>query len=143
MTSSSIAKRQMPGSAFDSNVLLYLVSVNDEKAARARDLVADGGTISVQALNEVVNVGRRKLKMPWPELDALLDELKDVLSLVPVDLETHEAACRLARRYKLAFYDAAIVAAALLAECDTLWSEDMHDGLVIDGRLTIRNPFAA
>lgn len=133
----------MAGSAFDSNVLLYLVAVNDEKAARARDIVADGGTISVQALNEIVNVGRRKLKMPWPELDALLDELKDLLSLVPVDLETHETACRLAQRDKLAFYDAAIVAAALLADCDTLWSEDMHDGLVIDGRLTIRNPFAA
>ena len=133
----------MAGSAFDSNVLLYLVAVDDQKAARARDLVADGGTISVQALNEIVNVGRRKLKMPWPELDALLDELKDLLSLVPVDLETHETACRLAQRCKLAFYDAAIVAAALLADCDTLWSEDMHDGLVIDGRLTIRNPFAA
>jgi predicted nucleic acid-binding protein len=133
----------MPGSAFDSNVLLYLVAVNDEKAARARDLVADGGMISVQVLNEIVNVGRRKFKMPWPELDALLDALKDELRLVPVDLETHETACRLARRYKLAFYDAAIVAAALLADCDTLWSEDMHHGLVIDGRLTIRNPFAA
>jgi predicted nucleic acid-binding protein len=133
----------MAGSAFDSNVLLYLVAVDDQKAARARDLVADGGTISVQALNEIVNVGRRKLKMPWPELDALLDEFKDLLSLVPVDLETHETACRLAQRYKLAFYDAAIVVAALLADCDTLWSEDMHDGLVIDGRLTIRNPFAA
>ncbi|MDY7524661.1 PIN domain-containing protein [Sphingomonas sp. 10B4] len=133
----------MPGSAFDSNVLLYLVSVNDQRAARARDLVADGGTISVQTLNEVVNVGRRKFKMPWPDLDALLDELKDLLSLVPVDLETHETACGLARRYKIAFYDAAIVAAALLADCDTLWSEDMHDGLFIDGRLTIRNPFAA
>lgn len=133
----------MPGSAFDSNVLLYLLAVNDEKAARARDLVADGGTISVQVLNEIANVGRRKFKMPWPELDALLDALKDELRLVPVDLETHETACRLARRYKLAFYDAAIVAAALIANCDTLWSEDMHDGLVIDRRLTIRNPFAA
>jgi predicted nucleic acid-binding protein len=133
----------MPGNAFDSNILLYLVAVNDEKAARARDLVADGGTISVQALNEVVSVGRRKFKMPWPELDALLGELKDALRVVPVDLETHEHACRLAERYQIAFYDAAIVAAALLAECDTLWSEDMHHGLVIEGRLTIRNPFAA
>lgn len=133
----------MPGNAFDSNVLLYLVAVNDERAARARDVVARGGTISVQALNEVVNVGRRKLKMPWPELEDLVQELKDELSIVPVDLGTHEEACRLAQRYKLAFYDAAIVAAALLAECDTLWSEDMHDGLVVDGRLTIRNPFAA
>lgn len=131
----------MPGNAFDSNVLLYVVAVNDEKAARARDLIADGGTISVQALNEVVNVARRKLAMPWPDLDALLEDLKDQFALVPVDLLTHETACRLAERYRLAFYDAAIVAAALLADCDTLWSEDMHDGLVIDGRLTIRNPF--
>ncbi|HYE27795.1 MAG TPA: hypothetical protein VEA61_06130 [Allosphingosinicella sp.] len=44
-------------------------------------------------------------------------------------------------RYKLAIYDAMLVASALLVECDVLWSEDMHDGLVIEGMLTIRNPF--
>lgn len=133
----------MPGNAFDSNVLLYLVAVDDDKAERARKIVSAGGTISVQALNEVAAVGRRKLKMPWPEINALLAELKSELTIVPLDVETHENACRLAERYKLSFYDAAIVAAALLAGCDTLWSEDMHDGLVVDGRLTIRNPFAA
>jgi predicted nucleic acid-binding protein len=132
----------MPGRAFDSNVLLYLVSIDNAKAAKARSLLLEGGTISVQALNEVANVGRRKLKMPWTELGALLDDLKGLMTIVPVDLRTHEHACRLTWRYKFAFYDAAIVAAALLADCDTLWSEDMHDGLVVDGRLTIRNPFA-
>jgi predicted nucleic acid-binding protein len=45
-------------------------------------------------------------------------------------------------RYKLATYDAMLIASALVAECDVFWSEDMHDGLVIDGTLTIRNPFS-
>ena len=49
---------------------------------------------------------------------------------------------RLAERYQFRIYDAMIVAAALAAGCDTLWSEDMQDGLMIDDRLAIRNPFA-
>lgn len=132
----------MPGRSFDSNVLLYLVSVDGAKAAKARSLLLEGGTISVQALNEVANVGRKKLKMPWTELGGLLDGLKGLMTIVPIDLKTHETACRLAWRYKFSFYDAAIVASALLAGCDMLWSEDMHNGLVVDGCLTIRNPFA-
>lgn len=133
----------MPGKAFDSNVLLYLVSSEPAKAARARSLLPDGGTISVQVLNEVASVGRRIFRMPWIELEDFLDDLKEMLAVVSVDLLTHEHAVTLAIRYHLAFYDAAIIAAALLADCDTLWSEDMHDGLVVEGRLTIRNPFAA
>ena len=133
----------MPDSSFDSNVLLYLVAIDDPRSAQARELVVRGGTISVQALNEFANVGRRKLGMPWDVLNALLVRLKTYLTVVAVDVETHDAACRLSQRYKLAFYDSCIIAAALLADCDTLWSEDMHDRLVIDGRLTIRNPFTA
>ena len=47
----------------------------------------------------------------------------------------------LAERYGLSVYDAMIAASALHAECDTLWSEDMHDGLVIEDQLRIVNPF--
>lgn len=83
----------MPGRSFDSNVLLYLVSVDDAKAARARALLLEGGVISVQALNEVANVGRKKFKMPWTELGGLLDGLKGIMRIVPVDLRTHERAC--------------------------------------------------
>jgi predicted nucleic acid-binding protein len=42
---------------------------------------------------------------------------------------------------KLSVYGAMIVAAALLAGCETLHSEDMQDGLLIDNQLRIRNPF--
>lgn len=132
----------MPGNAFDSNVLIYIIADDPVKAERGRFLIAEGGTISVQVLNEIVNVSRRKLRLEWPPIVAYLKRLKQLLNVVPVDTAIHDRAIALSWRYDLAFYDAAIVAAALLHGCDTLWSEDMHDGLVIDGRLTIRNPFA-
>jgi predicted nucleic acid-binding protein len=59
----------------------------------------------------------------------------------PLGLDTHDEGLRIAARYQLSIYDGLIVGAALLADCKTLWSEDMQDGLRIDGRLTIRNPF--
>ena len=133
----------MPGRAFDSNVLIYILADDPLKAERGRFLIAEGGTISVQVLNEIASVGRRKLRLDWPTLVAYLKRLTKLLTVVAVDVTVHERAVAIAMRYNLAFFDSAIVAAALLADCDTLWSEDMHDGLVIDGCLTIRNPFAA
>jgi predicted nucleic acid-binding protein len=53
----------------------------------------------------------------------------------------HDTGLALAERYGISIYDAMIVAAALRADCDTLWSEDMHNGLVIENRLRILNPF--
>jgi predicted nucleic acid-binding protein len=43
-------------------------------------------------------------------------------------------------RYKYGFYDSLIIAAALEANCNVLYSEDLQDGQVIDG-LVIKNPF--
>ena len=60
--------------------------------------------------------------------------------VVPAELSTHAAGIAIAERYKLAIHDAMIVAAAIEAGCDTLFS-DMHHGLVIDGRLRVVNPF--
>ena len=48
----------------------------------------------------------------------------------------------LAERYGLSIYDSMIAASALEAGCDTLWSEDMQDGMVLDGQVRIVNPFA-
>ena len=59
---------------------------------------------------------------------------------LPLTLETNAAAMRLARDHRLSFYYALIVASVLEAGCDTLYSEDMQDGRVIQ-RLSIRNPF--
>ena len=104
-------------------------------------MLRDGGTISVQVLNEVANVARRKMRMSWQETHDLLSALRGLLTVYPVTIETHDLGLTLAERYDLAIYDALIAASALLAECDRLWSEDMQDGMAIGRRLRIVNPF--
>ncbi|ODS57484.1 MAG: pilus assembly protein [Agrobacterium sp. SCN 61-19] len=131
----------MGGRFVDTNVLLYLASGDDQKADRAEAVLGQGGTISVQVLNEIANVLRRKMRMSWPETHVFLDMIRALLTVEPVTQATHDTGLRIAERYGLSIYDAMIVAAALLAECDTLMSEDMQDGLVIDDRLRTVNPF--
>ena len=127
---------------FDTNVVLYLLSADTAKADRAEELLALGGTISVQVLNEFAAVASRKLRMSWTEIREVLAQVRAVCAVEPLTLETHERALRIAVRYRLSIYDALIVAAALLAKCQTLHSEDMQDGQVVERQLTIRNPFA-
>lgn len=126
---------------FDTNVLLYLLSADTAKADRAEEVLALGGTISVQVLNEFAALASRKLRMSWREVREVLSQIRAVCTVVPVTIETHEQALRIAERYGLSIYDALIVSAALLAGCKTLHSEDMQDGQIIERRLTIRNPF--
>lgn len=132
----------MPGSFIDTNVLVYVASGVSAKADRAEQIIDDGGTISVQVLNELANVGRRKLRLPWHETHNLLSTIRALLAVQPVTVETHEIGLEIAERYGLATFDSMIVASALQAECDTLWSEDMQHGLKIGGGLRIVNPFA-
>jgi predicted nucleic acid-binding protein len=133
----------MPGSFFDTKVLLYVASGDPAKADRAEELIGAGGTISVQVLNEIANVARRKIGFSWRELRGLLSIIRGLLPVQPLTIEIHETGLALAERYGLSIYDAMIAASALHADCDTLWSEDMQDGIVLDGRLRIVNPFRA
>lgn len=133
----------MSGEFIDTNVLVYAFS-EDRRAERARSLLHSGGATGVQCLNEFVNVALNKLKMGWDEVSEGLAAIQLLCVVVaPVDLELHRRGLALARRYRLRIYDALIAAAALEAGCNTLWSEDMQDGLVIEGALTIRNPFGS
>jgi predicted nucleic acid-binding protein len=124
----------------DSNVVLYLFSSDAAKANQAEQVLEAGGFISVQVLNEVTSVCLRKLKMSWQEVDEVLLALKATCSVLPLTLATHEMAVQLAKRFKLSFYDANIVASAVSSGASTLLSEDMQSGLLIDG-LSIQNPF--
>jgi len=126
----------------DSNVALYLLSSDSAKANRAESLMAEGGVISVQVLNEVANVMRRKLSMSWGETGDVLDAIRAVCTTEPLTEQTHDTGRRVSERYGLSVYDSMIVAAALLAECSVLYSEDMLNGLVIDQKLRVVNPFA-
>jgi predicted nucleic acid-binding protein len=124
----------------DTNVLVYATS-NDPRCERAQALIAAGGTISVQVLNELVNVLRKKLKRDWGAIEKAVSDFRNVLDpVLPLTPETHDAAIALAREHSLSFYDALIVASALEANCEVLFTEDMQHGRTI-GTLTVRNPF--
>jgi predicted nucleic acid-binding protein len=133
----------MPGDFLDSNVLVYAFT-DDPRTATARALLTRGCTISVQGLNEFVNVVRRKLGHSWDEIRAALAVIRDLCPIIlPIDVDTHETALRLAERHGFAMFDALMVATASKAGCTTLWSEDMQNGMLIDGTLRIANPFRA
>jgi predicted nucleic acid-binding protein len=131
-----------PKTFIDTNILLYLLSADSAKADRAEAIVKMGGMISVQVLNEIANVARRKLTMPWKEINEVLALIRSACLVVPLTIETHEKGTLVSQRHGLSVYDAMIVAAALLGKCETLYSEDLQDGLLIDHQLHILNPFA-
>ncbi len=130
-----------PKAFIDTNILLYLLSADTDKADRAETIVRAGGLISVQVLNEMANVALRKLAMSWTEINEVLTLIRSICPTDPLIVETHDRGRLVAERYGLSVYDAMIVAAALLAGCGILYSEDMQDGFLIDQQLRICNPF--
>ena len=129
------------GRFFDANIPLYLASENEEKARVAEKLLYEGGTVSVQVLNEIANVARRKMRKNWDQTHTFLSQLRALVAVVPVTEQVHDIGLGIAERYLLGVYDGMILAAALEAGCHTILSEDMQHGMVVDGRLTIVNPF--
>ena len=132
----------MNGKPFlDTNIVVYAFSANDPRSEKAEALVAAGGVISVQVLNEFVNVSRRKFRRDWEEIQKALYALKTLLDPpLPLTIEIHDTAIEIARDYRYRFYDSLIIAAALRAECPFLYSEDLQHGQKI-GALMISNPF--
>jgi predicted nucleic acid-binding protein len=129
------------GPFLDSNILLYLASSDAAKADRAEQLLRDGGTISVQVLNEIANVALRKMRLSWADTRDFIMQIRDLLTVVPVTEQIHESGLRLAERYRFGIYDGMIVAAALETGCDIVLSEDLQHGMVVEDRLKIVNPF--
>ncbi len=125
----------------DTNIALYAFEPGPKSEPALAALA--GATISVQVLNEFANVCLRKLRFDRSTLASLVSDIRSqVANIEPVFEETHDLAREIVFRYKLGFYDSALLASALLADCDTFYSEDMQHGLIIEDSLTIRNPFA-
>lgn len=131
----------------DSNILLYAY----DAAAGEKQVVASGlvdrlwrerrGAISVQVLQEFyVNATRKIAKTMHP--DVAVDTLKNLVrwrvhSPLPDDVI---AAATLSSRHQLSFWDAMIIRSATELRCDTLWTEDLSDGQIIEG-VRLANPF--
>ncbi|MCE8547891.1 PIN domain-containing protein [Ruegeria pomeroyi] len=125
----------------DTNVVLYLLD-DGPKAERAEEILGQGPRISVQVLNEALANCRRKAGLSWEDTGAFLEGIKSLCPVEDLTVQTHQVGRALAEKYQLSVYDAMIVSAALIAGCTTLWTEDMHDGLLIEDRLRVVNPFA-
>lgn len=126
---------------FDTNILIYAFAANEPRGVRAESLIANGGVIGVQVLNEFTNVTRRKLAWDWQQVEAALAVVDDLLGPArPLTVAIHAKAIELSRSHTLAFYDALIVAAATDAGCSVLYSEDLEHGRKF-GAVTVKNPF--
>jgi predicted nucleic acid-binding protein len=126
----------------DTNIFVYAIVHDDPRTQDAEKLIAEGGRVSVQVLNEFAAVARREGKMSWGEVQLGLETIKILCpDPLPITLDTHQDALAIAEKYGYGIYDGLIVASALEAKCTIVYSEDMQDGQVIDGKLTIRNPF--
>ena len=126
-------------SFFDSNVLLYLLDTSQKKQ-RTEELLRQQGVVSVQVLNEFIEVSRRKFKLPTQVAVAFLKPISERCKIVDLTLDTHKRAIEIIMTTNLGIYDANIIAAAELSGCNVLYSEDMSHGQKI-GSVSIFNPF--
>jgi predicted nucleic acid-binding protein len=133
---------------FDTNVLVYAMGLRagrplDTRSETAEELVSRGGLVSVQVLNEFVDVASRKMKRNWETIAEYLEVIETLCGkALPLTAEMHGMAVEISRRHGYRIYDSLIVAAAMQAGCTTLYTEDMQHGFTT-GKLTIVNPFLA
>jgi predicted nucleic acid-binding protein len=129
--------------SLDTNVLIYNHAIDgDAKQLIADSLLDNVPVISTQVISEYLNVMKRISKMSKSGLLKMCAEWLENCQVQPVSLSTIKLARRLVERYDFQLFDSTIVASALEAECDILYSEDLHHGLVVEDKLTILNPFA-
>jgi predicted nucleic acid-binding protein len=126
---------------FDTNTLLYLLSSDTKKADWVSKNLQQSNVISVQVLNEFTSASIRKVKISNSELDEFLDLFTSTFNVRSLDIDTFETGLIVSRRYGYHHYDSMIIAAALQAGCEKLYSEDMQHRQIIDKRLQIVNPF--
>ena len=126
---------------FDTNTLLYLLSSDIKKADWVSDNLQQSNVISIQVLNEFTSASIRKIKISNAELDEFLDLFTSTFNVRSLDVDTFETGLTVSRRYGYQHYDSMIIAAALQAGCEKLYSEDMQHRQIIDKRLQIVNPF--
>lgn len=125
---------------FDTNIVVYLLD-DGPKADIAAGLVAEGGVISVQVLNEALVNCIRKAGMSWQEAGDFLTGVRELCEVIDLSARIHDVGLAVGERYGFSVYDAMIVSAALTSGCERLYTEDLQHGQLIEGRLLIVNPF--
>ncbi len=129
----------------DSNIWIYAFSSNfDKRKHGAANVLIEKSniSISVQIIGEVCNAVLRKAHEPESKVKELINSFFDRFDPIEIrDRDQMLRASSLRQRYNFSHWDSFIVLAAIESNCTTLYSEDMHDGLIVEGTLTIRKPF--
>jgi len=131
----------MSVSFLDSNIVIYSLGNIEEKRCRSIDLISESPIISVQVLNETANILIRKFLMPMDDILIIMKRIANECNVTLLTESIHFSALAIKERYQFSFYDSLIIAAALEASCDVLYSEDMQHGQLIENKLKIVNPF--
>ncbi|OQW86844.1 MAG: hypothetical protein BWK78_09645 [Thiotrichaceae bacterium IS1] len=125
----------------DTNVLIYTVTGEERKKEIAINLLCTNAVISTQVVNECINVMSRKWKYDYSQIRLVTAQFTQECQVMTLSLRTVSLAMNLAEKYRYTYFDSLILASALEANCESLYSEDLQHGQVIDQRLRIINPF--
>jgi predicted nucleic acid-binding protein len=130
----------------DTNIFLYSLSDNPDealKAERARQLLLDENWgWSAQVAGEFYYIAT-SLKRQFRLAPSLAKEYVETwlnFPTTPIAASTVREALQLAAKFKINYWDAAIIAAARDLGCHTIYSEDLSHGQNYDGVVVI-NPF--
>ena len=128
---------------FDTNIFIYTQRTDNPIKKKIAESAVDyfDCVASTQVLNEIANVFTKKYPAPVENVELLLKSICEISQIIVVDEALITHALHLHDRYKLSYYDCLIIAAAIHAECEYLISEDMQDGMLIEGKLKILNIF--
>ncbi|MCD6012352.1 MAG: PilT protein domain protein [Flavipsychrobacter sp.] len=125
----------------DSNIILYLYTDDDKRKEFVASLFNSGYIISTQVVSENINVCLKKLKLSKEEAYAHGGNLLAAFDIMQIYTSTIKSAFDISMKYRLSYWDSLIVATSLESECNELYTEDLHDGLLIEGKLRVKNPF--
>jgi predicted nucleic acid-binding protein len=134
----------MSDSAFiDTNILVYIQRTDDPQKKRISEMATDffDCVVSTQVLNELCNIFTKKYPVSIDKVKILLNSILENCDLVTVTDGFIAPALDLHQSLSISYFDALMVVAALKANCKYLITEDMQDGLIVDGKLTIVNIF--
>ena len=129
----------------DTNIWLYafIPSQDSNKSAKAKAVIQQSDiAISSQVINEVCVNLIKKAQFDEPGLRQLINSFYNRYNVGLIDTDTLLKSSELREKLQLSFWDSLIVSSALLGGAEILYTEDMSDGMVIEGSLTIINPVA-
>ena len=130
----------------DTNILVY-ASIEDkihaDKRKEAVNLIQEAEheiVISTQVINEYYVILLKNAVKDEYIQERILEVIENAV-VVNITFKTIQFAWEIRDKYKYSYWDSLIISSALEGNCSVLFTEDMHDGQIIEGGLKIENPF--